>query len=273
MRKLLFAAVAAVAVLAVAGVAYAANVYELTESSTFKRGKGSPSNPVPKGVSFDYTVKDEAGPRGKPVKTYKIGFQGLTPKYQNRFPQCQFGQTDDDAPLATIMQRCRRAKIGEGRVESLVAIEATNPGPGQDSVALYANLQLTLFNIPGGISIRLDADTPPPTSQDGPFGSPVPTHTAIRARHRNVRIGGVPSSSLEFDVPEELRHNSGLEITVARTTSTVRRLVTNARIRGKRRKVGFYSAIGCGRNNQRLVRVTFVDETGASTNSTGSGRC
>jgi hypothetical protein len=273
MRKLLIAAIAAVTALAVAGVALAANVYELTESSTFKRGKGTPSNPVPKGVAFDYTVKDEAGPRGKPVKTYKIQFQGLTHKYQNRFPQCKFSQTDDDAPLATIMQRCRKAKIGEGRVESLVAIEATNPGPGQESVALYANLQLTLFNIPGGISIRLDADTPPPDSQDGPFGAPVPTHAAINARHRNVRIGGVPSSSLEFDVPEELRHNSGLEITVARTSSQVDRLVKRVRIKGKRRKVGFYSAIGCAKNGRRLVRVTFVDETGDSTNSTGSGPC
>ncbi len=271
MRKLLIAAIAAVTALAVAGVALAANVYELTESSTSKRGKGSPSNPVPKGVSFDYTVKDEAGPRGAPVKTYKIQFQGLSHKWQNRFPQCKFSQTDDDAPLATIMQRCRRAKIGGGRVEALVAIEGSNPGP--NDVALYSNLELTLFNIPGGISIRLDADTPPPNSQDGPFGSPVPTHTAINARHRNVRIAGVPSSSLEFDVPEELRHNSGLVITVARTSSDVRRLVKSVRIRGKRRKVGFYSAIGCAKNGRRLVRVTFVDETNTSTNATGSGPC
>lgn len=271
MRKLLIAAVAVVTALAVAGVALAANVYELTESSTFKRGKGSPSNPVPKGVSFDYTVKDEAGPRGNPVKTYKIQFQGLSYKYQNRFPQCRFSQTDDDAPLATILQRCRRAKIGEGRVEALVAVEATNPGP--NDVVTYANLQLTLFNVPGGISIRLDADTPPPTSQDGPFGAPVATHTAINARHRTVRIGGIPSSSLEFEVPEELRHNSGFVITVARTSSQVDRLVKRVSIRGKRRRVGFYSAIGCARNNKRLVRVTFVDETGDSSTSTGSGPC
>lgn len=271
MRKLLFAAVAAVAVLAVAGVALAANVYELTESSTFKKGKGSPSKPVPKGVSFDYTVKDDAGPRGAPVKTYKIGFQGLTTKYQNRFPQCDFGQTDDDAPLATIMSRCRQAVVGSGRVENLIAVDATGLSPTK--VDLYCNLQLTLFNIPGGFSIRLDGDTPPPTSQSGPIGCPVATHRAIKGRFRTVRIGGVPSGSLEFDVPEELRHNNGLTITVARTESTVQRKVQTVRIKGKRRKVGVFSAIGCGRNGKRLVRVTFVDETGTSTDSSGSGPC
>jgi hypothetical protein len=271
MRKLLFAAVAALAVLAVAGVALAANVYELTESSTFKRGKGSPSKPVPKGVSFDYTVKDDAGPRGAPVRTYKIGFQGLTAKYQNRFPQCEFGQTDDDAPLSVIMDRCRRAVVGGGRVENLIAVDATGLSPSK--VDLYCNLNLTLINIPGGLSIRLDGDTPPPTSQDGPIGCPVATHRAIRARFRSVRIGGVPSGSLEFDVPEELRHNSGLTITVARTESTVRRLVRRVRIKGKRRSVGIFSAIGCGKNGRRQVRVTFVDETNTSTNASGSGPC
>ena len=161
---------------------------------------------MPKGVSFDYTVKDSAGPRGAPVKTYKIQFQGLTTKYQNKFPQCTFGDTDDNAPLATVMQNCGKAKVGGGRVESLVAFDTCRLGRrGPNDVDLYANLQLTLFNIPGGLSIRLDADPPAPTSQDGPFGGPVPTHTAINARHKNVKINGIKSSSLEFDVPEELR--------------------------------------------------------------------
>jgi hypothetical protein len=272
MRKLLIAVIAVVTALAVAGIAIAENVYELPKSSTFKKGKGSPSNPVPKGVSFDYTVKDSAGPRGAPVKTYKIQFQGLTTKYQNKFPQCPFGDTDDNAPLATVMAKCSKAKVGGGRIESLVAFDRVPPA-GPTTVDLYANLQLTLFNIPGGLSIRLDADQPAPTSQDGPFGGPVATHTAINARHKTVKINGIKSSSLEFDVPEELRPNNGLTITVARTASKIDRKVKKVKIKGKNRKVGVYSAIGCAQNGKRIVRVTFVDETGKSTNKNGTGPC
>ena len=176
MRKLLIAVIAVVTALAVAGIAIAANEYDLPKSSTFKKGKGSPSNPVPKGVSFDYTVKDSAGPRGAPVKTYKIQFQGLTTKYQNKFPQCSFGDTERECAA-----RHRHVEVqqGEGRRRShreprCLRHGADSRRQGPNDVDLYANLQLTLFNIPGGLSIRLDADQPAPTSQDGPFGGPVP---------------------------------------------------------------------------------------------------
>jgi hypothetical protein len=276
MRKLFIAVIAVVTALAVAGIAIADNQYDLPKSSTFKKGKGTPSNPVPKGVSFDYTVKDSAGPRGAPVKTYKIQFQGLTTKYQNKFPQCSFADANQNAPLATVMQKCGKAKVGGGRIESLVVFDTlpTRPtGPGPNDVDLYANLQLTLFNIAGGLAIRLDADQPAPTSQDGPIGGPVPTHQAINARHKSVKINGIKSSSLEFDVPEELRHNNGLTITVARTASKIDRKVKKVKIKGKTRKVGVYSAIGCAKNGKRIVRVTFVDETGKSTKANGTGPC
>ena len=77
------------------------------------------------------------------------------------------------------MRSASKAKVGGGRIESLVALRHGADSPdrsGPNDVDLYANLQLTLFNIPGGLSIRLDADQPAPTSQDGPFGGPVATH-------------------------------------------------------------------------------------------------
>lgn len=272
MRKVVAAALTVAVVLVAAGVAYGVNVYELTKSSTFPAGVGKPSAPIPKGVSFDYTVKDSNGPRGAPVSRYKIAFQGLTSKYAGNFKRCAFGDTDDDAPLATILQRCRAAVVGEGRVETLVTGDNTASDP--NSVLFYCNLKLTLINIPGGISLRLDADNLTlPTSQDGPIGCIVNTHRAIQAKYVNKRIGGVPSTSLEFNVPEDLRHNAGFTLTVARTTSTINRRITRARVGGVRRRVGFYSAIGCGRGNKRIVQVTFVDETGQSSNERGSARC
>jgi len=270
MRRVAIAALTVVAVLAVGGVAYATNVYELTSSKTTPAGVGTPSKPVPKGVAFDYTVKDTGGPRGAPVEKYKIAFQGLSTKWQSKFPQCKFSQTSPDAPLATIMSKCKKAKVGQGRVENLVTSDATAGDP--NNVLFYCNLQLTLFNIPGGLSIRLDGDnTTQPTSQDGPIGCIVPTHRAIQAKYVTKKIGGVPGSSLEFSVPDDLRHNSGLTITVARTQSSLARTVTKAKIGGVSRSVGFYSAVGCGK--KRIVRVTFVDEHGVSSNEQSSARC
>jgi hypothetical protein len=269
MRKSLIAALTALAVLAVAGVAYAANVYDLPNAGTSPAGKGSPSKPLPKSVNFDYTVKDSAGPRGAPVKKYKIAFQGITSKYAKKFKRCKFSDVSPNAPLSTIQAKCKKAKVGEGRVENLVTSDAMAGDP--NSVLTYCNLKLTLYNVVGGLAIRLDGDPPPPSSQNGPLQCVVPTHSAIKAKLKNLRIGGVPSASIEFTVPIELRHNSGLSITVARVQSTVFKKTKRVKIRGKRRKVGFFSAIGCGRKRQ--VRVTFVDENGASAVAKKSGRC
>ena len=275
MRKLLIAVIAVVTALAVAGIAMAANVYDLTESSTFKKGKGSPSNPVPKGISFDYTVKDSAGPRGAPVKTYKIQFQGLTTKYQNKFPQCSFADANQNAPLATVMQKCGKAKVGGGRIESLVAFDSVPPLPPKVRMTSTCTRTCSSRCSTSRAAWRSGSTpiTPAPTSQNGPFGGPVPTHQAINARHKSVKINGIKSSSLEFDVPEELRHNNGLTITVARTASTIDRKVKKVKIKGKTRKVGVYSAIGCAENGKRIVRVTFVDETDQSSIAKGAGPC
>lgn len=271
MRKFSIAAIAVVALFAISGIAYAANVYDLTSASTSPKGKGSPSSPFPTGIKFGYTVKDDAGPRGAPVKTYKIAFQGLTNKYAKNFPKCSYGDTAADAPLATIEAKCKKAKVGSGRIESLVAPDsATDP----NQVSFYCNLQLTLYNLGNGIAIRLDADnTTQPTSQSGPIGCIVPTHRAIQAKFKNVKIGGVASASLNFDVLPELLHNSGLAITVANTVSTIPKKTMKVKVDGKKKKVGYYSSIGCGKKNKRDVRVTFIDENGVSTNSTTKVGC
>ena len=147
--------------------------------------------------------------------------------------------------------------------------QASNP----NSVSFYCNLQLTLYNIGYGLAIRLDADnTTQPTSQDGPTAASSRRTARSRRKFKNVKIGGVPSSSLNFDVPADLRHNSGLVITVARTESTVNKKVTKVKIGKAKRKVGLYSSIGCGKKKKREIRVTFVDENGVSSNVVQEGR-
>lgn len=281
MRKLSVAAIAAVAVLAFSGVAYAANLYGLPIASTAPKGAGSPTKPFATGVKFGYTVKDTNGPRGAPVKTYKIAFQGLTSKYAKSLPKCKFSDVSPDAPLATIQSKCKKANVGSGRVESLVATENVvpptvppTPNNNPNDVLAYCNLQLTLYNLGYGLAIRLDADnTTLPTSQSGPFGCIVSTHRAIEAKFKNIKIGGVASSSLNFDVPDDLRHNSGLAITVANTESTVKKKTTKVKIKGKQRTVGLYSSIGCGKGKKREIRVTFVDENNVSSNSSKKVGC
>lgn len=271
MRKFSIAAIAVVALFAITGIAYAANVYSLSTASTSPKGKGSPESPFPTGVKFGYTVKDEAGPRGAPVKTYKIAFQGLTNKYAKNFPKCSYGDTATDAPLSAINKKCGKAKVGTGRIESLVGLDSsTDP----NAIIGYCNLQLTLYNLGNGIAIRLDADdVNKPTSQDGPIGCIVKTHRAIQAKFKNVKIDGVPSASLNFDVLPELLHNSGLAITVANTTSNLPKKTTKVKVNGKMKTVGYYSSIGCGKKNKREVRVTFIDEKGVSSNESKKVGC
>jgi hypothetical protein len=64
-----------------------------------------------------------------------------------------------------------------------------------------------------------------------------------------------PLAGLEFTVPQELRHQLGLDITVTHADARISRIV--------RRKKGFLEATGCADGKRDLV-VTFTDETGAS---------
>ena len=271
MRKVVVAALALVVVFAAVGVAYAVNAYNLTKASTFPTGVGKPSKPIPKGVSFDYTVKDSNGPAARRSRSTGLPSRASL-RSMRATSRAAPSETPTTTPPATILQRCKSAVVGSGRIETLVTGDAQASDP--NSVQFYCNLKLTLIAIPGGISIRLDADnTTQPTSQSGPIGCIVPTHRAIKTKFVNRKIAGVPTASLEFSVPTDLRHNSGFTLTVARTTSTIKKKVTTAKVSGERRPVGYYSAIGCGKKNKRVVQVTFVDENGVSSTERTSKPC
>ena len=282
MRKLVIPAAAALVALAVAGVAWAANVYTVDGHST-PAGKGSKKKPLPKSLDFDYTVADEvAANRGIPVKSYYIGAEGLV-TYPEAFPSCSGGSTGANAPdLAAAQKACKKARVGGGVIKALVGSRNT-PTESANCV-----LNLNLYNLKpgnygefgkvgknGGLAIRIDGDPPPPPNLDNSNKGQclAAQHASILATYHAVKIKGVTSDELRFTVPPELLHPAqGLDVTVRQVASSIAKKTAKKKIKGKTRKVGFYSAIGC-KGKQRSVQVTFVSETGQRTAVSDSERC
>jgi hypothetical protein len=126
------------------------------------------------------------------------------------------------------------------------------------------------------MAIRLDGEDEPGVVLSGPndrrIDCPTAVHGAIRAKFVPRRIAGVKADELRFDVPPELLHPSGLDTTVRNTVSKIARKVRTKKIRGKQRKVGYYSSIGC-KGKKRTVRATFTDEQGRRFTATRARRC
>jgi hypothetical protein len=164
---------------------------------------------------------------------------------------------------------------GEGRRRPRAERDRAAEQPHDE---VFCNLELNLYNIrgvgrQGGLAIRVDGDPPQPPSGDSrAIGCPIPIHVAIRATYATTRIAGMPADELRFTVPANLRHPSGLDNTVRNTESAIRRLVRRKKIRGKRRKVAFYSAIGC-KGRTRQIRASFTDEDGDRVRATKNKRC
>ena len=282
MRKLLILAMAAVVALAVAGLAYAANVYTVDGHST-PAGKGTPGKPLPKSLDFDYTVADDnPANRGIPVQKYFIGAEGLV-TYPEVFPSCSGGTSAANNPDPAVAARaCRKARVGGGIIKALVGARNT-PTASANCV-----LNLNLYNLKpgnygefgrvgrnGGLAIRIDGEPPaPPNLDDSNKGSCLAAqHASILATYHTVKIKGVTSDELRFTVPPELLHPAqGLDVTVRQVASEIAKRTAKKRIGGKRRTVGFYSAVGC-KGGKRSIQVTFVSETGQRTPITKDERC
>ena len=284
MRKLLIPALAALVAIAVAGIAYAANVYTV-DGDTKPHGKGSAAKPLPVSLDFDYTVADsDPANRGIPVQKYFIGAEGLV-TYPSAFPTCSGGTSGANNPdPAAAAKACKKARVGGGIIKALVGTR-TNPTSSANCV-----LELNLYNLKpgsygdagkigktGGLAIRIDGDPPPPPSIDDQFKGQclAAQHAAILAPYKTVKIKGVKSSELQFTVPPELLHPAqGLDVTVRDVSSSIKKIVSKKTItiKGKKRKVGFYSAVGC-KGGKRSIQVTFVSETGQKSPVTKDKKC
>ena len=283
MRKILIAVVAAVSVVAVAAVAYAANVYTV-DGSTSPRGKGSANKPLPVSLNFDYTVADENPAfRGTPVEKYFIGAEGLV-TYPEAFPTCSGGTDGANNPdLATVKRVCKKARVGGGVIRAYAGAVA------DQTQKLNCVLELNLFNLKpgnygprgriskknGGLAIRIDGVPPAPPALENRYKGQcaAPQNEAILAPYKTVKIKGVTSDELQFTVPGSLLHPApGLETVVQFVESAVKKRTATKRIKGKNRKIGFYSAVGC-KGNQRSIQVTFISESGQRTPASRNKPC
>jgi hypothetical protein len=258
MRTFLAAAIAAVTVLAFGGYAYAANTYETHVASTKPSGKGgTPSRPKPLQVNFGFRV-GETDPLLRPagIETYRIASEGLV-TFPQAFPKCSFSDTLGTDPAA-VARKCRRAKMGEGIVKALAGADSNRAKQG----SIVCNQKLVLYNIGDGLALRLDGDPPAPPPDSDQLGCGISFHNSVRTKFVRRRIGGMPSSSLEFKVPQNVLHAvPGLTTSVIESVTKIQRKTAFTRVRGKRRRVGYYNAIGC-RGRTRLVQTTFITEGG-----------
>jgi len=272
MRKFSIAALALAAVMAVAGVAYAANTYSVDLAKSKSKSKGTLKKPSPASFDFGYSVGDTENLRPQVISQYFIAAEGLE-TYPKAFKSCTFAQaTDPSAGSASeLPAKCKKAFLGTGSIHNEAG------APNDRTQKLTCDVNLTLINIStgdprypstvkqikkrGGIAIRIDQ--PQVNGQDDPAKCPpVGLHEALAAPYYDVKLGGVKSAELRFNVPSTLAHPSGIDNSVRNVVSHIRLKKAKTKIKGVRRTVGFYSGVG-RKGKTRTVRVTFVDESGA----------
>jgi hypothetical protein len=211
---------------------------------------GTRARPKPGGLSFRFDVSDPSGNQTPPVLTYQIMYEGGRLN-TTLIPGCDAAKIN--APNIPTTDVCPPgSQIGTGRLKALIG------AAGQPvSTASPCLASLTLFNGGKGhatlfVSSRLGE-------------CPVALSQAIDMQY--VTGGGM--AGLKFTVPDELRHQAGLDITVIHADATLSTIV----VRKKGRKVGYIESTGCKDATRDLV-VTFTDETGASFPvRTTVGRC
>lgn len=234
-------------VAAAATIAVAASAVAVAQSSTeFKVGGsvtvtgGTKAKPKPGGLSFKFDVSDPSGNQTPPVQTYAIMYEGGRLN-TGLLPACK---ADTLNAMATPNpSSCPSgSKIGAGKLTALIGSAGqptSTASPCAASLALYASNKghATLF-----VSSKLGE-------------CPVALSQAIDMQY--VTKGAF--AGLKFTVPDLLRHQVGLDITVTHAEVSLSKIVK--KVKGK--KVGYIESTGC-KDGQRDMTVTFTDETGAS---------
>ena len=261
MRKVLICgALAGALVLAVAGIAYAVNTYTVDPASTTPKGAGSKKKSTAKKVEFGFKAQDSSGGRASPIKKYKINFQGI--KYFGKnFKKCKISDANGNDHAT----KCKKAKVGEGVVHNL----AGQPNDIRPQSQVKCNLKLTVYNLGKGFALRLDGG--PGVVVDG-SDCPLAVGQAINAPFKKVKLGGIKSASLQFDVPSNLRHNVGLDVSVSSVSSTISSKKRKVKIGKKKRKVSVLSSVAC-KGKHRDISVDFTDETNNTVTATKTIDC
>jgi hypothetical protein len=237
LRKSRFLVVALIAVFGLTATAFAANTYDI--SGKFPTG-GTKSKPKISGFQFNYTIADDAGNLPVVVKAYKFQIGG------SRVNTSAVKKTCTAASINTAgnADGCSSAAlVGTGSVEAHIGTSGT-PWDGTTK----CTLKLEAYNAgPNKVALYLDGRD---TSQ-----CVAPISQAIDAKWSN----GSSGAGLSFTVPDELRHQLGLDVAVVSVKSTFKKIT------GKKgsKKVGYFEATGC--KGKRKATVTFTGEDGVNT--------
>jgi hypothetical protein len=236
-RVVAAAATIAVAASAVAG-AQATTEFKVGGSVTVTGG--TKAKPKPGGLSFKFDVTDPSGNQTPPVETYAIMYEGGRLN-TGLLPACK---ADTLNAMATPNPSAcpSGSKIGAGKLNALIGSAGqptASASPCLASLSLYAGGKghATLF-----VSSKLGQ-------------CPVALSQAIDMQY--VTKGEF--AGLKFTVPELLRHQVSLDITVTHAEVSLSKIVKT--VKGK--KVGYIESTGC-KDGQRDMTVTFTDESGAS---------
>jgi hypothetical protein len=257
------AVAAAVAALALAGTAGAANEYAIPRVGIKPSGKGSAARPLPVGVLFGLRVSEaDRALRPTPIETYALAAEGLVVR-PGAFASCTLRKL---GRRRGVPRECAKAKVGHGLVRGAAGLAEDQTLEG----SVPCNLKLGVYNTGKGMALRLDGEPPVPRGFGSKrLGCPVPVHLAIRVRTVETTIDGVKSTELRYKLPDLLLHPlDGWDASLRLVEVNLEREV----VRRGRRKVGFYSAVGCN-GAERTVRVVFVDPQGARAETTRTTGC
>jgi hypothetical protein len=241
--------VTALAVLGLAAYAVAQTT-QYTVSGTVSVHGGTKAKPKPGGLTFTFDVSDPSGNQTPPVQTYSIMYEGGRLN-TGLIPGCS--EAKINAPSTPTTSVCPAgSKIGTGKLDALIG------SAGQPvATASPCKASLELFNGGKGhatLFVSSELAT-----------CPVALRQAIDMQY--VTKGAF--AGLQFTVPEMLRHQVGLDITVTHAEASLKKIV---KTKGKK-KVGYIESTGCKDANRDLV-VTFTDETGtAFPAQTTLGKC
>jgi hypothetical protein len=229
----------ALAVLGLAALAVAQTT-QYSVGGTVSVHGGTKAKPKPGGLTFKFDVSDPSGNQTPPVQTYSIMYEGGRLNTA-LLPGCAADKINALATPDTGV--CPKAsKIGTGKLDALIGSAGQ---PTSTASACKASLQL--FNGGKGhatLFVSSELAT-----------CPVALRQAIDMQY--VTKGDF--AGLKFTVPEMLRHQVGLDITVTHAEASL----PGKTIKKGKKKVGYIESTGCKDANRDLV-VTFTDETGAS---------
>jgi hypothetical protein len=250
--------VAAAFVLSIAAVAYAdqVNTYTVT-GSTSPTKAGKKKKPVPVQVKFGFDVSEATGQRPAVIEKYAIKFAGLAVN-TNVAPKCSASKLEASGPSACP----KRSIVGTGFIEN-----QTGATDNTNDRSIQCNAALSVINLgKSRAAIYVEGD---PNQSDPRKHCAIQLAAPIPARF--IRSAGGTSTTLEFIVPDSLRHPGAPTISnaVVKVTSTIKKITK--RIKGKKR--GFFESVGGCVRGKRNITVKFTPETGPSATGQRKVRC